>query len=154
MIGYADLEDDEPIPTRVFVVWEHLIGIAGPRYTEKRFRRRLRPRLLHRSPLDLFDDTNRAAVGELWHLWSRDVNTALVTYLPDEVAGDLAVRVDAECIPTSRLVLTTPNEMARLLNQLPDAHLFHALPEHTLRYGPRGIYVHPNNPELMRQVAR
>lgn len=153
MIGYADLADDEPIPTKVFVVWEHLIGLPGPRYTEKRFSRRLRWNRLSRCALDLFEETNAAAVAELWHLWQRDTNVALVTYLPEEVVGDLAVRVEDECIPTSRLVVTTPNQMARTLTGLDGAHIFHALPEHTLRYGPRGIYVHPRNPELIGQVV-
>ncbi|MFH9731893.1 hypothetical protein [Streptomyces sp. NPDC017260] len=153
MIGYADLADDEPIPTKVFVVWEHLIGIPGPRFTEKRFDRRVRWRHRRRSALDLFEETNAAAVAELWSLWQRDTNVALVTYLPEEVVGDLAVRVEAESIPTSRLVVTTPNQMARMLLTLEGAHIFHSLPEHTLRYGPRGIYVHPRNPELIRQVA-
>jgi hypothetical protein len=104
------------------------------------------------SPLDLFEETNGKAVAELWRLWQRDVQVALVTYLPEELKGDLATRVDAECIPTSRLVVTTPNEMARLIGLLGNTHIFHSLPEHTLRYGPRGIYVHPQNPELMRAV--
>ncbi|MFV0135475.1 hypothetical protein ACLGIH_20025 [Streptomyces sp. HMX87] len=153
MIGYADLEDDEPITTEVFVVWEHLIGLPGPRFTENRFRRRVRWSRLSRCALDLFEETNGKAVAELWRLWQRDVSVALVTFLPQELAGDLAVRVDAESIPHGRLVVTTPNEMARLVTLLGNAHIFHSLPEHTLRYGPRGIYVHPHNPELMGQVV-
>lgn len=153
MIGYADLDDDEEIPTEVFVVWEHLVGLAGHRYTEERFRKRLNSRWRRTSPLDLFEETNSRAVAELWHLWQRDVQVALVTYLPEEVAGDLAVRVQAESIPISRLVVSTPNEMARLVSLLGNAHIFHSLPEHTLRYGPRGIYLHPRNPELMRAVV-
>ncbi|MEU1552125.1 hypothetical protein ABZ517_05310 [Streptomyces scabiei] len=153
MIGYADLDDDEPIPTEVFVVWEGLVGLPGPSYTEKRFRRRLRWNRASRSALDLYEETNGKAVAELWRLWQRDVNVALVTYLPEELAGDLASRVLAESIPTSRLVVTTPNEMARLISLLPDRHIFHSVPEHTLRYGPRGIYVHPRHCELMGQVV-
>lgn len=152
MIGYADLDEDDEIPTEVFVVWEHLIGLPGPGYSEERFRKRLGWRRRWSSALDLFEETNGKAVGELWHLWSRDVQVALVTYLPEEVVGDLAVRIQAEPIPACRLVVTTPNEMARLVSLLPDRHIFHSLPEHTLRYGPRGIYVHPDSPELMRAV--
>lgn len=152
MIGYADLDEDEPIPTEVFVVWEGLIGLPGPSFTEKRFRRRLRWNRRNRSALDLYEETNSKAVAELWRLWQRDVNVALVTYLPEELAGDLAVRVDAESIPTSRLVVTTPNEMARLIGLLGNAHIFHSLPEHALRYGPSGIYVHPRHCELIGQV--
>lgn len=151
MIGYADLDEDEEIPTKVFVVWEHLIGLPGPRFTEKRFRRRLRWRTHWYSPLDLYAETNSAAVGELWRLWRR-TDVALATYLPEELKGDLAVRVEAEGIPTSRLVVTTPSEMARHIALLPDAHIFHSLPDHTLRYGPRGVYVHPHHPELMSEV--
>lgn len=152
MIGYADLDDDEEIPTEVFVVWENLIGLPGARFTEERFRRRLRWRR-RGSALDLYEETNGKAVAELWHLWTKGVDIALVSYLPEELAGDLAVRIEAEPIPACRLVLTTPNEMARLISLLPGRHVFHSLPEHTLRYGPRGIYVHPQNPELMRAVV-
>lgn len=152
MIGYADLADGEPIPTEIFVVWEGLVGLPGPRLTEKRLRRRTRWHSRWSSPLDLYEETNGRAVAELWRLWQRDVNVALVTYLPDELKGDLATRVEAGSIPASRLVVTTPNEMARMLTQLGAAHLFHSLPEHTLRYGPRGIYVHPHHCELMSQV--
>ncbi|WP_369042214.1 hypothetical protein [Streptomyces sp. Midd1] len=153
MIGYADLDDDEEIPTDVFVVWEGLIGLPGPSYTEKRFRRRLRWRRASGSALDLFEETNGKAVAELWRLWQRDVEVALVTYLPEELKGDLAARVEAESIPASRLIVTTPNEMARLVSLLGTAHLFHSLPQHALRYGPRGIYVHPRHCELMGQVS-
>ncbi|MGW3153696.1 hypothetical protein [Streptomyces sp. NPDC001089] len=153
MIGYADLDDDEAIPTEVFVVWEGLIGLPGPQFTEKRFRRRMRWHSRWSSPLDLYDETNGDAVAQLWRLWQRDVQVALVTYLPEELKGDLATRVEAESIPVNRLVVTTPNEMARLLSLLGGAHIFHSLPEHSLRYGPRGIYLHPRNCELMGQVT-
>ncbi|AZM47789.1 hypothetical protein DMB38_20140 [Streptomyces sp. WAC 06738] len=151
MIGYADLDDDEEIPTEVFVVWEHLIGLPGPRYSENRFRRLIRWNR-RAAALDLFEETNGSAVGELWHLWTREVNIALVTFLPEEMAGHLATRIEAEALPASRLVVTTPNEMARLIGLLGHTHIFHSLPDQTLRYGPRGIYVHPQNPELMRAV--
>ncbi|MFC9505386.1 hypothetical protein [Streptomyces sp. NPDC057002] len=153
MIGYANLAADEPIPTEVFVVWEHLIGLPGPRYSENRFKRYLWWNRKS-AALDLFEETNAPAVAELWNLWQRDVNVALVTYLPEELKGDLATRIEAEDIPKTRLVVTTPQEMARLIGILDTAHIFHALPEHTLRYGPKGIYVHPRNPEIIRKVTR
>lgn len=151
MIGYADLGQDEEIPTKVFVVWENLIGLPGPRLTEKRFSRRMRWRGLL-SPLDLYEETNGRAVGELWRLWQLDVPAAIVTYLPEELKGDLACRIEEEGLPSTRLVVTTPSEMARTIGLLADAHIFHSLPDHSLRYGPRGIYVHPDNPELIGKV--
>jgi hypothetical protein len=144
--------DDAPLPPEVFVVWENLLGIPGPRFTEKRFRRRVRWNA-SRSALDLFEDTNGLAVAELWRLWQRDVPVVLVTFLPEELAGDLAARVAAESIPHSRLVVSTPTDMARQIGLLGTAYIFHALPDHVLRYGPKGIYVRPDSPEIMREVA-
>ncbi|MFE2539068.1 hypothetical protein [Actinacidiphila glaucinigra] len=152
MIGYADLTEEEEIPTRVFVVWEHLVGLPGPRYSEARFNRRVR--WSRKGPaLDLFEVTNEGVVSEMWRLWEQDVPVALVTYLPEEVAGELAVRVDAECIPKCRLVVTTPQQMARQIGLLGDVHLFHALPDHVLLYGPRGMYVHPHYPQLIGRAG-
>ncbi|MFE4527086.1 hypothetical protein ACFRMO_07795 [Streptomyces anulatus] len=68
------------------------------------------------------------------------------------MASTLASRIDAESIPCTRLVVTTPTDMARLIGLLDPTHIVHALPEHVLRYGPRGLYVHPRHPEIMRKV--
>lgn len=149
MTARAD-EDTAPRP-EVYVVWEHLVGLPGPRYTEKRFRRRLQWRQPARA-LDLFEESNGAVVAELWRLWERDQPVAITTFLPPAVASALASRIDAESIPCTRLVVTTPTDMARLIGLLDPTHIVHALPEHVLRYGPRGLYVHPRNPEIMRKV--
>lgn len=142
---------DETSPPEVYIVWEHLVGLPGPRYTEKRFRKSLR---WHRpaSALNLFAETNGRVVAELWRLWQKDQPVAVVTFLHQAVADHLAERLEEESIPITRLVVSTPNDMARLIGLLPATHIFHALPEHVLRYGPRGVYVHPHNPEILRKV--
>ncbi|MEV7902188.1 hypothetical protein [Streptomyces anulatus] len=143
-------QDGKP-RSEVYVVWEHLVGLPGPRYTESRFRRRLR---WHRpaSALALFEESNGSVVAELWRLWDKDQPVAVVTFLPPAVAHALASRIDAESIPCTRLVVTTPTDMARLIGLLDTTHIFHALPDQILRYGPRGVYVHPRSPEIMRKV--
>ncbi|MGW3860281.1 hypothetical protein ACWEDZ_02185 [Streptomyces sp. NPDC005047] len=148
MIELADLPEAEEAPAEIYVVWEHLIGLPGPRYTEKRFAQRMKWRR-RAAALDLFEETNGAAVAEMWRLWEKGQPVALVTYLPLEIASHLARRVDFECIPSTRLVVTTPTDMARLIGIVDATHIFHSLPDHALRYGPKGIYVHPHNPGLI-----
>lgn len=141
----------ETLPPEVYIVWEHLVGLPGPRYTDTRFRRSLRWHRPGRA-LELFEETNGKVVAELWRLWQQDQPVAVVTFLHQSVAEHLAERLEEESVPVTRLVVSTPNDMARAIGLLPATHIFHALPEHVLRYGPRGVYVHPHNPEIMRKV--
>lgn len=149
MIG-ADL-DDAPVPAEVYVVWEELLATPTARYSVKRFHSRLR---WHRprAALALYQ-TNQAAVQTLWDLWEMDQRVAVVTYLPVAAVGSLAERLDREHVPHTRLVVSQPRDMSRLIALLDDvARIFHSTPEHNLLYGPKGFLVPPHAPEIMREV--
>ncbi|MEU9050182.1 hypothetical protein AB0D37_07215 [Streptomyces sp. NPDC048384] len=149
MIG-GDL-DAAPLPAEVYVVWEGLLATPGRRFSVKRFHRRLRWRG-PRAALALYD-TNKAAVQTLWDLWEQDQPVAVVTYLPLGVAGALSLRLDRERVPHTRLVVSQPRDMSRLIALLDDvSRIFHGFPEHNLLYGPKGFLVPQQAPELMREV--
>ncbi|WP_328749283.1 MULTISPECIES: hypothetical protein [unclassified Streptomyces] len=149
MIG-RDL-DDAPLPAEVYVLWEGLLATPSSRFSVKRFHRRLRWRG-PRAALALYE-TNKAAVQTLWDLWEQDQPVAVVTYLPVGVVAALADRLDRESVPNTRLVVSQPRDMSRLIALLNDvARIFHGFPEHNLLYGPKGFLVPPQSPELMREV--
>ncbi|MGW1261169.1 hypothetical protein ACWD7Y_04310 [Streptomyces drozdowiczii] len=149
MIG-GDL-DAAPLPAEVYVVWEGLLATPTSRYSVRRFHSRLR---WHRprAALALYE-SNKAAVQALWDLWGADQRVAVVTYLPVAAVGALAERLDREHVPHTRLVVSEPRHMSRLIGLLDDvARIFHSHPEHGLLYGPKGFVVPPDAPELMREV--
>ncbi|UXX94025.1 hypothetical protein N7U49_21710 [Streptomyces sp. AD2-2] len=149
MIG-GDL-DEAPLTAEVYVVWEELLGVPTTRYSVRRFHSRLRWRR-PRAALALYK-TNQAAVRALWDLWEADQRVAVVTYLPVAAVGALAERLDREHVPHTRLVVSQPRDMSRLIALLDDvARIFHGFPEHNLLYGPKGFLVPPQAPELMREV--
>ncbi|WP_329147299.1 hypothetical protein OIU91_16895 [Streptomyces sp. NBC_01456] len=149
MIG-GDL-DEAPLPAEVYVVWEELIAIPGPRHTLKRFGR-LWLRRRAAAALDLYR-TNDAAVRTLWDLWEDDQPVTLVTYLPPEVAAHLPARLEREEIPHVRLLVDQPLHMARTIAFLPGvARIVHSIPDHHLLYGPKGFLVPPDAPELIREI--
>ncbi|MFD9815114.1 hypothetical protein [Streptomyces sp. NPDC059080] len=149
MIG-ADL-DDTPVAAEIYVVWERLLGIPGLRFTPRRFANRQRWHR-HRAALDLFR-TNEAAVQTLWDLWEEDRPVTVVTYLPREVAAHLPGRLERDNIPHRRLLVDQPLHMSRTIALLDDvARIVHSIPGHNLLYGPKGLLVPPQAPELIREV--
>jgi hypothetical protein len=143
--------DAAPLPAEIYVVWEHLIGVPSRRYTDKRFERYLRLNWQGKA-LGLWD-TNAVAVTELWGLWDDDRPVSLVTYLPDELLGELAVRVKAESIPHRRLIPSTPRAMGTQIALMPDVRrIVHGQPQHALLYGPKGLYVPANAPYRIREA--
>lgn len=149
MIG-GDL-DDAPLAAEVYVVWEKLLAVPTTRYSVKRFHSRLR---WHRprAALALYE-TNGTAIQTLWNLWEADQRVAVVTYLPVAAVGSLAERLDREHVPHTRLVVSQPGEISRLIALLDDvSRIFHSIPEHALLYGPKGLFVPPHTPEIMREV--
>lgn len=149
MIG-GDL-DDAPLPAEVYVLWEHLIALPGPRYDGDRLQRLVRRGRLA-AALDLFPYTNTPAVQNLWWLWEMDQPVALLTYLPYELAHHLAERVHLDDVPHSRIEIGTPQSMARRIAFDGARWLFHAIPEHALLYGPKGFFVPPDRPHLMQEA--
>ncbi|MET9470544.1 hypothetical protein [Streptomyces sp. NPDC002922] len=149
MIG-SDL-DDAPTPAELYVVWEELLAIPGPRYTPKRFANRMRLRRAA-AALDLYR-TNEAAVHTLWNLWEDDQPVTVVTYLPPLVAEHLPRRLERDNIPHTRLLVAHPLHMSRTIALLDNvARIVHSIPDHNLLYGPKGFLVPPQSPELIREV--
>jgi hypothetical protein len=145
----ADL-DAEPTPAEVYVVWEDLLAVPGPRYSLKRFARRTRWR--RRSALDLYT-TNGRAVGVLWDLWAQGRPVTVVTYLPPAIAAHLPARLEHDNVPHTRFLVDTPLLMSRSIALLDGVgRIFHSNPTHNLLYGPKGFLVPPQSPELMREV--
>ncbi|MFF8283358.1 hypothetical protein ACF06W_11615 [Streptomyces albus] len=147
MIG-GDL-DSVPLPP-VYIVWEHLLGMPGPRWTKRGFDRRVRWRR-HRSALGLYCN-NVVAVDLLWELWSEDRPISIVTYLPPPVAAYLPERLDQDVVPHTRLLVDSLNAVGRSLALQPGVRIAHGIPAHRLRYGPRGVLVPPQSPELLREM--
>ncbi|MEV6310008.1 hypothetical protein AB0M10_15585 [Streptomyces sp. NPDC051840] len=149
MIG-GDL-DAAPLPAEVYVVWEGLVGIPGRRYTPRRLERRM---LWHRHKrvLALYD-TNAAAVRTLWRLWEADHPVSIVTYLPHEVAAHLHARMERDGVPYRRLLVDEPEHMGRNIALLQGVgRIVHSIPEHNLRYGPKGFLCPPQSPELILEI--
>lgn len=137
----------------IHIVWEHLIAVPGPRYTEGRFRHRLHWHA-YRSALDLWA-TNPRAVQALWDLWDEGHEGAvIVTYLPEVLWKPLAARLAEESIPHLRLLPSTVEEMAHLVALRPDiTQLIDGNPAHQLRYGPKGLHIPPDQAHLIGRVS-
>lgn len=142
--------DSRPPARDLYVVWENFLAQPGPRHTPERFTRRLRWRN-YRHALALYE-TNPAAVQALWDLWQDDQPVAVLTFLPPDMEGLLRRRLDAEDIPHSHLVRHERLALARSVAQLDGvAQIVHGEPADALLYGPKGRYIPPHTPQLIRK---
>jgi hypothetical protein len=145
----GDLAASEPIP-QVYVVLEGLILLPGPRFTQKRFARRIRMHR-YRSAVHLLE-YNDIAVNTLWNLWMASQPVCLVTYLPVSLLAEIRRDLDENEIPHLRTFQTTERFMAKTIAQRRDALLvFDADPDRGLMYGPKGRIIRPDHAEIMEK---
>lgn len=137
----------------IHVVWEHLIAVHGPRFTQRKFDRRLSWGRVN-AALSLWV-TNSTAVEAIWRLWDEgSAGVGVVTYLPEMLWLPVSQRLADESIPHLRFIPTTPQEMAHKIALRPDiTQLIDGDPEHALTYGPKGIHIPSDQAHLIGKVA-
>lgn len=137
----------------IHLVWEHLIAVPGPKYTERRFRRRLNWRR-YDSALDLWA-TNPGAVQAIWTLWDEgSEGVAVITYLPPVLWRPVLDRLTADSLPHLRFIPSTPDEMAHIVALRPDiSQIIDGNPAHALRYGPKGFHLPANSAHLIGKAV-
>lgn len=145
----GDLAASNPEP-HIFVVWEGLVVLPGPKFTQKRFARRIRMRR-YSSALRLLEP-NDAAMSTLWNLWLQDRPVTILTYLPATLLPALRRDVSDFGIPHARLMHGTERVMSRTVAQRQDvAVVFDADPGRGLMYGPKGRIIRPDQAHLMER---
>jgi hypothetical protein len=144
---------NEPIDnSAIYVVWEGMLGLRHRRYTPSLFRW-YAATVGPRRALKLFFETNQACVDQLWELWNNAQPIAVVTYLPPNVHQALLSRLRREDVPFSRLIPSTPQEMARRValdsgcRQIIDPD-----PKHVGLYGRKGIWLAPESAKLIGRL--
>lgn len=145
----GDLASGAPA-RHIFVVWEGLAVLPGPKFTQERFARRVR---LHRynAAMRLLEP-NDAAMSALWNLWMQDRPVTILTYLPTRLLHALRRDISDYGIPHARLMQSTQQHMARTVAQRQDvAVLFDADPERALMYGPKGRIIRPEQAHIMER---
>ncbi|MBD0734081.1 hypothetical protein [Streptomyces sp. CBMA29] len=145
----GDLAASEPEP-QAFVVYEGLVAVAGPKFTQNRFARRIRMHR-YRAALDLLA-YNEAALMALWNLWMASRPVCLITYLPPEMMPAIQQHLDEHGVPHLRTLHVTETGMARTIAMRRDAAMvFDADPDRALMYGPKGRIIPPEHAAAMEK---
>ncbi len=133
----------------IHVVWEHMLGLPGPKYTDAKFARRLSGGVTGHA-LALWV-TNERAVREIWRMWdAEEQGIGIITYLPAALRLPLAQRLRDENIPHRRFVPSTPQEMAHRIALRPDiTRVVDGDPSRALTYGPKGVHLPADSAHLI-----
>jgi hypothetical protein len=147
----GDLAAGSPVP-HILVVWEGLVVVPGPKFTQKRFARRVHMRR-YNAALRLLD-ANDAAMSALWNVWMQDRPVTLLTYLPKCLLPALRRDISDFGIPHARLMHATEQVMSHTVAQRRDVlAVFDADPARALLYGPKGHIIRPEQAHAMERAV-
>ncbi len=75
----------------------------------------------------------------MWLLWYKNTRIDLVTFLGDDLAGEIKDYVDDENVPCTNVYSSTPERLARKIAFMPEVFaVYDPNPDHALTYGRKG----------------
>lgn len=136
---------DNKVTPRLLLVFEGALGNL-PKESERSHKRAMK-RGNWAKAVSLWK-LNQELILRMWYVYrTLDKQIEIVSYLPEEFVEELALRLDQEAVPSSRVWASQPFLVARLTSFQPDiSHIYDADPSRVFTYGSKGrILSNPND---------